>query len=309
MDFYVANEMFKRNLFDITLPFKSYSNTDLFTLFSQYWSPAVVYLHLALESQNETERIGFLATAFLSGFSNIHLTGVPIIPFVGETGQFIYQDGTQINLEMISSKKFSFLLFNTKGFLINGTLCLDALLSLGDLQIKWKGKITVHMPTPKQRGNHEGFKVDYLINHTEKFDVHLPSLLIRFIQFQKTYLSLEGQLMISFYQKPLCKVRFMRARKFWKTWEVIQLKGSVSGGSGGKIKGEWPFEIMVGERVVWNQSMIFKRFETVNRFLPSDVKRNHWSFYLENPEYEFEHEIFDLLYQQKIKCIRSNLNK
>lgn len=169
-----TNLEFKKGLFLRYLDYFASGKTDLFRrmvypvskadtrcLFSQIasiWSFLPVYLSMAADSQSPMDRLKYVFCFALAGLTKVKVDmQVPNLPYLGETYQAFFSDGSSVDFEQIDENKSSFFVQDVKKrFYIHGKFSFR--LSFWDnyIGIEFLGDVFVefgkHTPTKKAEG-------------------------------------------------------------------------------------------------------------------------------------------------------------
>ena len=276
-----------KNLLNINFPIKNMSKKSLFSYFTNLLKPAPLYISLAVESNNKIEKLKNIISFLISGLSEITFCKkIPFLPFKGETCQFIFDDFTTVDFEMIRDNQFSFLMFNKfKGWAVTGQPFLKIGLNNNFLEIKIEGKFKVFFENNQKYGEMEfeenkeekKFKLANILKSKDYIIFEYPNIKIEnFFDPENIIFSFFDEIKLDYPSKNLISnISFSKSSKKSENMKIGHFVGDIKNTKNLKnvstIFSKWPNHLNFDDICYWDNFIKFPNYSRVNRFLPSEV--------------------------------------
>ena len=268
------------------------SKYHLFDYINQIWCGAPIHLKLAYQS-NGIERIKHCLCFIMAGVSNIdNWSGIPFIPYVGDTHQAFYDEGSIILYEQISQYTSAFTLYHHKNlFNMHGKISLGFSFVNSSVLITNKDEITIDL-----KNKEGGF---------DSFVIRFPSIKIENIVSSHIRIKLYGKLMIKCQNIDLgLSVDFTGTESNFYSGDIGE--GKIFKISSGivmsTLKARRNHSLLIDGKLYWdNRNIILPIASRVNRFLPSEISiRNDIEEYIKKNYADSLKAGYDLKIVQKM---------
>ena len=285
------------NLRKMVFPAAFTDRKCLFARIAEAWGFLPVYLVLANDSTENTERLKFVICFVLAGLGNIKLNGkIPCMPYAGETYQAFFTDGSTIDFEQIDENKTCFFLEDVKGrFCLHGKLSFRLNLIANLVLVEFNGDIFIEFgkskpsckverkPSTKKSPLTSDINTSKTwidgseLNETQNeiFVIKYPRFMVSGLVSDKQNCALDSTLLVEYKQRNLSAiVEFAKPDDCaMQNRQTItgQIKSTNEQKTHSMITGIWPISVFFDDICFWKRELVtIAKVVSDNRLLPSD---------------------------------------